>query len=105
MTKLFISQPMRGLTEDEILAERAKAIWDAKAILRTNDVDVIDSFFGKTPPGKNIPLKYLAKSLYLLADADVAYFCEGWESARGCRLEYKAAMEYGIRVIEYVERD
>lgn len=33
MKKLFISQPMRGKTDEEILATRMAAIEDAKAIL------------------------------------------------------------------------
>ena len=45
-------------------------------------------------------MKYLAKSLELLADADVAYFDRGWESARGCRIENQCAIEYGIDTIE-----
>lgn len=45
-------------------------------------------------------MKYLAKSLELLADADVAYFAKGWESARGCRIENQCAIEYGIDTIE-----
>ena len=44
--------------------------------------------------------KDLAKSLELLADADVAYFAKGWESARGCRIENQCAIEYGIDTIE-----
>lgn len=45
-------------------------------------------------------MKYLAKSLELLADADVAYFARGWESARGCLIENQCAIEYGIDTIE-----
>lgn len=45
-------------------------------------------------------MKYLAKSLELLVDADVAYFAKGWESARGCRIENQCAIEYGIDTIE-----
>lgn len=98
--KLFISQPMNGKTEDEILAVRKKAIESAKAMLG-EDVKVIESFFEDYNPDKGcVPLKYLAKSLELLADADVAYFAKGWESARGCRIENQCAIEYGIDTIE-----
>lgn len=43
MKKLFISQPMRGKTDDEILAERSNAIQAAKDSLG-EPVEVIDSF-------------------------------------------------------------
>ena len=49
MKKLFISQPMRGKTDEEILAERKKAIESAERNLG-EPVEVIDSFF-QTAPG------------------------------------------------------
>ena len=30
---------------------------------------------------------------------DAAYFCKGWENARGCRLEHDAAVAYGLEII------
>ena len=100
MKKLFISQPMNGKTEEEILAVRKKAIESVKVMLN-EDVEVIESYFEDYNSDKGcVPLKYLAKSLELLADADVAYFAKGWESARGCRIENQCAIEYGIDTIE-----
>ena len=96
--KLFISQPMRGKTNEEILAVRAKAIESAERNLGEK-VEVIDSFFQNAPVDAK-PLWYLAKSLELLSTADVAYFAKGWEEARGCRIENTCAIEYGIDVIE-----
>lgn len=98
MKKLFISQPMRGKTDAEILQEREKAVAAAREILG-NDVETIDSFFRNTPVEAK-PLWFLGKSLELLADADVAYFAPGWQDARGCRIEHECALRYGIRVIE-----
>lgn len=48
MKKLFISQPMRGKTDEEIKAERAKAI-EVASELMGELVEVIDSFFEKAP--------------------------------------------------------
>ena len=103
MKKLFISQPMRGKTDQEILAEREKAIKSAERNLG-EPVEVIDSFFQNAPADAR-PLWYLGKSLELLSTADVAYFAKGWEDARGCRIENQCAIEYGITVIEdYTEQ-
>ena len=44
MKKLFISQPMNGKTEEEILAVRKKAIESAEVVLN-EDVEVIESYF------------------------------------------------------------
>ena len=65
MKKLFISQPMRDKTDEEILAEREKAVKVAKEMLN-EEVEVIDSFFQKAPHDAK-PLWYLAK-LQILTD-------------------------------------
>lgn len=103
MKKLFISQPMRGKTDEEILAERKKAIESAERNLG-EPVEVIDSFFQNALADAR-PLWFLGKSLELLSTADIAYFAKGWEDARGCRIENQCAIEYGIEVIEdYTEK-
>lgn len=98
MKKLFISQPMRGKTDEEILKEREKAVASAEKHLGEK-VEVIDSFF-QNAPAEAKPLWFLGKFLELLSTADVAYFAPGWEEARGCRIENTCAIEYGITVIE-----
>ena len=97
MKKLFISQPMRGKSDDEILAERSNAIQAAKDALG-EDVELIDSFFGTSDMSH--ALEYLGESLKLLAKADIAYFAPGWDKARGCKIENICAKEYGIPRIE-----
>lgn len=96
MKKLFISQPMKDLPPDEILAARKKAIESAERVIG-EPVDVLDTYF---PEGMGHPLKYLAKSIEILAEADVAYFAKGWQEARGCRIENECAIQYGILTIE-----
>lgn len=98
LKRLFISQPMKGKTDEEILTVREKAVETAEAILGEK-VEVIDSFFQGAPVDAT-PLWYLAKSLELLSTADVAYFAEDWEKFRGCRIENECAVGYGIDVIE-----
>ena len=98
MKKLFISQPMRGKTDEEILATREKAIKSAEEKIG-EPVEVIDSFFQSAPADER-PLWYLGKSLELLATADIAYFAEGRAMARGCKIEHTCASEYGIDRIE-----
>ena len=101
MKKLFISQPMKGKTNEEIEAERAKAVEEAKAVLN-DDVEVIDSFFKDVPVDAR-PLWFLGKSIELLSVSDAAYFAKDWDKYRGCKIEHSCAVEYGIKVIEYVE--
>ena len=96
--KLFISQPMKDKTNEQIEVERQRAIQSVKEKYG-DDVEVIDSFF-KDAPHNAKPLWFLGKSIQLLASADVAFFCKDWETYRGCRIENQCAIEYGITVIE-----
>ena len=50
MKKLFISQPMKGKTDEEILKERETAIASAKRnFVEDEEIEVIDSFFQSAP--------------------------------------------------------
>lgn len=98
MKKLFISQPMRGKTDEEILAVREQAIASAERELGEK-VEVIDSFFQSVPEVENKSLWCLGKSLQLMADADVVYFAKDWENYRGCKIENECAIEYGIELV------
>ena len=97
--KLFISQPMKGKTDEQILKERDIAIQEVKELVGDDDVEIIDSFF-KDAPHDARPLWYLGESLELLSTADVAYFAKDWDKYRGCKIEHICAIEYGIDCIE-----
>lgn len=105
MKKLFISQPMKGKTDEEILAERQRAIEKAEEKLGEK-VELIDSFFQGAPEVTTKGLYYLGKSLELLAAADVAFFCKNWENYRGCKVEHTCAIEYGVPLVieDYEEK-
>ena len=97
--KVFISQPMNGKDEQTILKERAKMISRIKE--QYPDAEILESYFEDYKPSTgNVALKYLSKSLELLADADEAWFAPGWQNARGCRIENDCAIAYGITVHE-----
>ena len=99
MKKLFISQPMRDKTDEEIKSERNDIIGKVKERYPDTEIEVIDSFFENAPHDAK-PLWFLGKSLELLSIADIAYFADGWEEYRGCSIEHKCAIEYGINIIQ-----
>jgi hypothetical protein len=104
MKKLFISQPMRGLTDEQIL--QAREIIRIKAEQQIGEkVELIDSFISEYPGeiNKSIPVWYLGKSIQFLSQADIAYFGGDWFNARGCKIEHEIAKEYGIDRIEDME--
>lgn len=96
--KAMISQPMRGLTEEEILNTRK----EMKAWLEDRGYDVIDTFIDHDPEHhhKNHALYCLGESLKMMADCDLVVFCGDWANTRGCRIEYMAAREYGIGMLD-----
>jgi hypothetical protein len=96
MKKLFVSQPMRGRSNEEIQAERDNLIAEAKKVVG-DEIEVLDSFF-KDFDGN--ALAFLGKAIGVLSAADIAAFGHGWQSARGCRVEHTCCVEYGIQTIE-----
>ena len=101
MKKLFISQPMKGLTDEEILKAREEIKTRAEQAIG-EQVELIDSFVEDYPKeiNKSIPVWYLGKSIQFLSQADIAYFGSDWRNARGCKIEYEIASVYGIKVIK-----
>ena len=96
MKKLFISQPMKDKTDEQIKAERERIIEEVTK--ENGDVKVIDSFFESAPHDAR-PLWFLGKSLELLSTADYAYFADDWDKYRGCKIEHECAKEYGIKIV------
>lgn len=104
MMKAMLSQPMAGKTDKEIVATRNKAI----AVLQKMGYEVVNTIFTDEWYSKEkmaergvvqVPLCFLAKSLANMSLCHAAYFCKGWEDARGCRLEHEAAKAYGVDII------
>lgn len=104
MLKAMISQPMAGKTEEEIVSTRHKAIM-ALAGMGYTIVNTLftDEWYRKEAMERRgvvqIPLCYVAKSLENMSLCHAAYFCKGWENARGCRIEHEVANAYGLTII------
>lgn len=101
MRRLFVSQPMRGKTEDEIIEARDKAI--ERLSRRLNEgFEVAESYFTEDEPKdvKNSGVYWLGKSLELLSECDLVLFIGDWMSYRGCVVEYDACINYGIEIME-----
>ena len=100
----MLSQPMAGKSEQEIVATRERAIH----ALATQGYEIVNTLFTDAWYSKEtmeergvvqIPLCFLAKSLENMSLCHAAYFCKGWENARGCRIEHEAAKAYGLTII------
>ena len=96
--KVLISQPMKGLSNEQIKANREKIVEEFKRL----KYEIIDSVFDfeDIEGVKTKPLFYLAKSLELIAHkADAVYFMKGWEEARGCKIEHDCCIAYDVPVL------
>lgn len=102
--KAMLSQPMAGKTEEEIAATRERAIKK----LKESGYEIVNTLFTDEWYSKKkmeergvvqIPLCFLAKSLENMSLCHAAYFCKGWEEARGCKIEHDAAVAYGLTII------
>lgn len=102
--KAMLSQPMAGRSDEEIISARNRAVKD----LEDKGFEVINTLFTdewyspeamKERGVVQIPICFLAKSLDNMSKCHAAYFCKGWENARGCKIEHEAALAYGLEII------
>lgn len=90
--KIMISQPMRGKTEQQIRQEREELVEK----LEQQGHKVIDTILTDKPPiDCDEAIYFLGRSIELMSKADAVVFMKGWENARGCRIEYQIAKDYG----------
>lgn len=101
--KVFISQPMSGLTDAEIVAIREKIFGEYQA--EHPDAVLMDAYsevkkrMGEFFTYQHSDVAMLACAIDILADSDVVIFAKGWEHHRGCRIEDKIATYYNIHKI------
>ena len=102
--RAMLSQPMAGKTEEEIREARERAI----SVLEAKGYEIVNTLFTdewysqesmKERGVVQIPLCFLAKSLENMSLCHAAFFCKGWERARGCTIEHAAAKAYGLEIL------
>jgi len=94
--KAFISQPMNGKAEKQIIEERQEII----KRLEDDGYEVIDTIFTENAPkNSDAGIYYLGKSIEAMAKADLVVFMKGWELARGCKIEYEVAKNYEKEIL------
>ena len=103
---LFISQPMSGLTNDEILNVRQKATQFISDKYPDNEILVLPSYKEQPDNTYNATsaVDLLGNAISLMARANVIYFVPGWKKSKGCQIENEVARrwleETGVELIE-----
>ena len=107
---IFISQPMTGKSEEEILATRQKEIDKIHQLFDADGVEIniiasyIDDatrkhFKEHVSDDINWDIFWLSQSLERLAMADMIWLCDGWEYSNGCNIELECATRHGVGVM------
>ena len=103
--KVMISQPMKGLTNQEIINTRNKAVM----YLESRGYTVVNTLFTDEWYDKeytSLSCEVFYPSIYFLSKAiknmslcTSIYFCKGWENANGCKIEHEVAKLYRLNIM------
>ena len=97
MLKVFLSQPMMGKTNDEIIEVRNR-IFSALPDILGDAVREIPSFLPKMNKNRN-DVFMLGKSIELMSDAVIVVFAPDYDKARGCNVEHLVCEMYKIKYV------
>lgn len=98
MKTLFVSQPFKGKTEEEVFSQR-RMIKDKIEELIGEECLVIDQYHQTAPEGAG-RFYYLSQDILMMDEADIIVFSPDWMTAKGCRVEHELAVSYGLNMIE-----
>lgn len=103
--KIFISQPVDGKTEEEILEERDNIISFLENAIY-GPIEIINSYFNASKTGDNIDgIWNLGMSLMKLSEADRVVFGKGWNKSQDCIIEHKVCELYDIPILNDKDRE
>ena len=96
---VFISQPMVGLTNDELKKYRSKVLDMVKRRYPTEKIRFITNpLIANLPHDDNSIVWYLGESLKCIASANLVFFPKDWESDYICSLEHAICRYYNILI-------
>lgn len=95
--KVFLSHKMTGLTEEEVMKIRNEALEYLQETY--GEIELIDNYHHKDVPENAGRLWHLGTSIRMMEEADAVYFCDGWEEAKGCCIEYEICKMYNNKIL------
>ena len=82
--KVFISQPMHGLSIETIQNRRNKYIEKIKSLYPNEKIYVVNDIVREDAPKDAGRLWFLGRAIQDLEKAEAIYFDKDWSSAKGC---------------------
>ena len=95
---VFISQPMVGLTNDELKKYRSKVLGMIQRRYPTEKINLINPPYPYYPHGHNESVWALGKSLEYIAQADLVFFSKYREISYMCSLQHAICRYYNIPI-------
>lgn len=96
----LVVQPMRGVSDAEIIKRRDEAelylLSLGYTVDRTRYSFMPNVTFDIDNGVERTAMAHLGGSISAMASVDLVYFMKGWAGARGCVIEHAAAIEYGF---------
>jgi hypothetical protein len=101
--KVFISQPMNGRSDEEILNERREIV-EIYEEIHGETLEVIDSFIKSPEDIAKGRIWMLGGSIQLMKDAELVIFAPGYNMARGCIVEEAVCKQYGLKHMYFLSK-
>jgi hypothetical protein len=112
--KLFISQPMSGLSDGDIIRNRERSVkylqeYDKSVVIEYDPADIYISedkekeleltTDNEALTKTKIGLFYFLRSIQHMVDKDAIVFLNGWQNSRGCILEFLIAKAFKLKIL------
>ena len=94
--KVFISQPMKGKTKEQIVHDRNEII---ELLESSGHIALISIIADAYPESIEKRIWYLGQEIAILSQADAVYFMDGWKESSGCKIEHAIVKEYEIEIL------
>lgn len=99
--RLFVSVSTHGRSDEAVEAIKQAALKRVRELIDPS-ATLTDSYCHEDAPvdGDRAGIYYLGESLKRLAESEAAFFADGWQTARGCRIERAVCEAYGVSVLD-----
>lgn len=102
--KIFVSQPMHGLSGEQIESVYQQAVNDIRTRTKPEQqVEILSTRKYELPyelrKGRNERMCYWSHALQVLSMADAIYMCPGWQNSNECTIELNAARMGGLLIL------
>jgi len=101
--KVYISQPMRGLSDEQIRKDREEVVEWVKA--HWDDVEILETYHPEWAEAaskhNDRRIYFLGQSITMMSDADMVVMLNDYNFYDGCICEEKVAGQYRIRLEYY----